>query len=58
MAIPIFPTQPLSDGLMLLKAKITRLYGERCEAYEPGCACCDAWNTYDRLVELLDDSDW
>ena len=30
---------------------IKKNYGERCPEVEKGCACCTAWNLYDRLVQ-------
>lgn len=27
-------------------------YGKRCPEYEEGCACCTAWELYDRLVQI------
>ena len=29
-------------------------YGERCSDYSEGCACCVAWELYDRLVQKKD----
>lgn len=34
-----------------LEEMIERLYGKRCKDYEPGCACCQAWNVYDTIIE-------
>lgn len=42
------------DGLALLRDAVTEYYGERCEDYEPGCACCDAWAALDRMESDAD----
>jgi hypothetical protein len=31
---------------------ITEQFGERCEEFAAGCACCEAWSQYDDLVSL------
>lgn len=28
---------------------ITEAFGERCPDFAEGCACCEAWQQYDRL---------
>ncbi len=35
-----------------LPTAITEYYGERCEEFFQGCACCEAWREYDLLVDL------
>jgi hypothetical protein len=32
-----------------VEAYIKKYYGERCGAYEPGCALCHAWICFDYL---------
>lgn len=34
-----------------LEEMIEELYGKKCKDYEPGCACCQAWELYDNIVE-------
>lgn len=34
-----------------LEEMIEKLYGERCKDYEPGCACCQAWDVYDTIIK-------
>lgn len=29
-------------------------YGPRCPDFEKECACCIAWNLYDRLIQKTD----
>lgn len=31
---------------------ITEQFGERCDEFAAGCACCEAWSQYDDLVSL------
>ncbi len=33
-----------------LEENIEKLYGEKCKDYEPGCACCQAWDVYDTIL--------
>lgn len=30
-----------------MEKELIELYGERCPDFEPGCACCDAWEMWD-----------
>lgn len=39
----------------LVEEAVTEYFGERCPEYEPGCACCEGWKQYDKLVM---DGDW
>ncbi len=34
-----------------LEKMIEKLYGKKCKDYEPGCACCQAWELYNNIVE-------
>ena len=34
-----------------LEEIIEKLYGKRCPDYEKGCACCQAWNVYDTIID-------
>ncbi|MCK4491103.1 MAG: hypothetical protein KAU03_00660 [Candidatus Altiarchaeales archaeon] len=34
-----------------LEEMIEKLYGKRCKDYEPGCACCQAWDVYDTCIK-------
>ncbi len=40
-----------AKGENWLEKKIEDLYGKRCPDYERGCACCQAWNIYDNIVQ-------
>ena len=33
----------------MLTEAVEHHWGERCSTYEPGCACCDAWQAIDAL---------
>lgn len=39
------------DGNKVLFNWVKTIYGKRCPEIEEGCACCIAWNLYDRLVQ-------
>lgn len=39
------------DEKNILSNWVKSTYGERCSETEEGCACCIAWNLYDRLVQ-------
>lgn len=32
---------------------VAEQFGERCEDYEPGCACCDMWKLYDETARAV-----
>jgi hypothetical protein len=34
-----------------LEQTLIELYGERCPDYEKGCACCEAWEVYDTIID-------
>lgn len=34
-----------------LEEMTEKLFGKKCREYEPGCACCQAWNVYDTIIE-------
>lgn len=34
-----------------LENMIEKLYGKRCSDYEKGCACCQAWDLYDTIID-------
>jgi len=34
-----------------LEQIIEKLYGKRCPDYEKGCACCQAWDIYDTILD-------
>ena len=34
-----------------LEQTIEKLYGKRCSDYEKGCACCQAWDIYDTIID-------
>lgn len=34
-----------------LEEILEKLYGEKCPDYEKDCACCQAWNVYDTIIE-------
>lgn len=34
-----------------LEEILKKLYGEKCKDFEKGCACCQAWNTYDTILD-------
>ena len=36
-----------------LSGFLTETYGQRCPDYEPGCACCEAWQVYDISGDAL-----
>lgn len=34
------------DRIIDRNGRMERYWGPRCEEYEPGCSCCEAWNKY------------
>jgi len=30
---------------------VAEIYGKRCKEFMKGCACCEAWVLYDRLIQ-------
>lgn len=28
-------------------------YGNRCEEFQDGCGCCEAWKAFDKLFETI-----
>ena len=43
----------LDENRILFKWMIKN-YGKRCPDFEERCACCVAWNLYDRLIQKED----
>ena len=40
-------------SLKQLKKWTTKYYGKKCKEFNPFCACCTAWRTYEDLKEML-----
>ena len=34
-----------------LEQMIEKLYGKRCNDFAKGCACCQAWDVYDTIID-------
>jgi hypothetical protein len=34
-----------------LRARTFEVYGEPCDDFEPGCACCEAWRFVDLILD-------
>jgi len=34
-----------------LEELIEKLYGKKCRDYEKDCACCQAWNVYETIID-------
>jgi hypothetical protein len=43
----------LDENKKLFKWMV-RNYGKRCKEFCKGCACCEAWVLYDRLIQKKD----
>ena len=39
-----------------IKEAITDYWGERCQAHDPDCNCCDAWAEFDKIAALESDN--
>jgi hypothetical protein len=46
--------QEAADFLAHFRKFAAEQFGDRCEEYEPGCACCDVWKLYDETVKAVD----
>lgn len=42
----------MSDSFPEIYQAITENYGERCDEYAEGCACCELWKEFDRIAAL------
>ena len=39
-------------GLNDMAAVIEKIYGPRCQRFEPGCVCCMGWAAFDQLEKF------